>query len=181
MRIGVTTTKYYGATIFKASGLSNQHATLAQLGIGVVKVLATIVSLRVVDHQGRRKLLLIGTVMIIVSLFIFASVSVAYPPAQTNATEAEIAEDIAGADAGRRWRRGSGGGGGSGAWHGYYGHGEHWGPTPGVPSVHSRWLTLAQDLAVSPRPLPSTPWRLAWFRWRVRAPRLVATVHVCCE
>ena len=127
--------QYYGATIFKASGLSNQHATLAQLGIGIVKVLSTIVSLRVVDHQGRRKLLLIGTVMIIVSLFVFASVSVAHPPPETNATESEIAEDMAGADAGRRWRRGSGGGGAR--------HGE-WGPNPSAASLHIQNFRVSQ-------------------------------------
>ena len=118
------------------SGLSNQQATLAQVGIGVVKVLSTIASLRVVDHQGRRKLLIGGTIMMIVSLFIFASVSLAFPAPElySNFTEAELAEDLAEADAGRRWRRDS----------------SHWGPAhvhkQRLLHAHTPWL--AQDLMV---------------------------------
>ncbi|XP_064605686.1 solute carrier family 2, facilitated glucose transporter member 12-like isoform X2 [Liolophura sinensis] len=52
---------YYAPTIFKAVGFhSDTAATLATVGVGAVKVIATVISLMLVDKVGRRKLLVTG-------------------------------------------------------------------------------------------------------------------------
>lgn len=93
---------YYGATIFKEAGFStNKQATLAQMVLGIVKVIATIISLSQVDKMGRRKLLLWGTVVMVVALIVLASVTAAFPPF-INASD--VGEELADAE-GRRMRR----------------------------------------------------------------------------
>lgn len=93
---------YYGATIFKQAGFdTNKEATLAQMVLGIVKVIATIISLAKVDKLGRRKLLLWGTAVMFFSLIVLASVTAAFPPF-INASD--IGEELADAE-GRRMRR----------------------------------------------------------------------------
>jgi len=66
---GINTVLYYAPTIFQFAGLhSASAAILATVGVGVVMVLLTIVSLRLLDRVGRRPLLLYGLVGMIVSL-----------------------------------------------------------------------------------------------------------------
>eukprot|EP00730_Choanoeca_flexa_P005434 TRINITY_DN11939_c1_g3_i3.p1 TRINITY_DN11939_c1_g3~~TRINITY_DN11939_c1_g3_i3.p1 ORF type:complete len:591 (+),score=108.95 TRINITY_DN11939_c1_g3_i3:65-1837(+) len=80
---------YYGSTLFKAAGFkSDRDATLANLFIGLVKVIATAISLAKVDKLGRRALLLIGTVCMVISLIILASVTAANPPDNSVGTTA---------------------------------------------------------------------------------------------
>lgn len=94
--------RYYGATIFKQAGFdTNKEATLAQMVLGIVKVIATIISLAKVDKLGRRKLLLWGTAVMFFSLIVLASVTAAFPPF-INASD--IGEELADAE-GRRMRR----------------------------------------------------------------------------
>lgn len=72
---------YYGSTLFKAAGFeSDREATLANLAIGGMKVLATGVALIKVDSLGRRPLLLVGTAVMVVSLVVLASVTTVFPP-----------------------------------------------------------------------------------------------------
>eukprot|EP00045_Choanoeca_perplexa_P009769 m.95568 g.95568 ORF g.95568 m.95568 type:complete len:591 (-) comp15022_c0_seq1:135-1907(-) len=91
---------YYGSTLFKAAGFkSDRDATLANLFIGIVKVIATGISLMKVDKLGRRALLLAGTVCMVISLIILASVTAANPPTKavvvntTNATNSTLNMD----------------------------------------------------------------------------------------
>ncbi|KAL4235583.1 hypothetical protein ACF0H5_003979 [Mactra antiquata] len=55
---------YYAPTIFEEIGFkSNSAATLATVGLGVVKVVMTVFALICVDKFGRRRLLLIGAIV----------------------------------------------------------------------------------------------------------------------
>lgn len=61
---------YYAPTIFMEIGYhSDSAATLATVGLGLVKVLMTVVALIIVDKVGRRKLLFAGTIMMGISIF----------------------------------------------------------------------------------------------------------------
>ncbi|KAL9980903.1 hypothetical protein ACROYT_G009544 [Oculina patagonica] len=66
---GQPTVIYYASTIFQALGFqSGEKATLASLGIGIAKLVATIISLSFVDKGGRRRFLLIGVSIMAVSI-----------------------------------------------------------------------------------------------------------------
>ena len=67
--VGINTIIYYAPTIFGYAGFkSASGAILATSVVGVVNVLATIVAILLVDRVGRRPLLLIGTIGLIVTL-----------------------------------------------------------------------------------------------------------------
>lgn len=67
--VGVNTILYYAPTIFSFSGFPEaQTSILATMGIGVVFVIFTIVSLPFIDRLGRRPLLFIGMIGMIISL-----------------------------------------------------------------------------------------------------------------
>jgi SP family galactose:H+ symporter-like MFS transporter len=67
---GLTTAVFYAPTIFELAGFASQSADIfATLSIGVAMVLATLVALYLVDHWGRRTLLLSGLAGMVVSLF----------------------------------------------------------------------------------------------------------------
>jgi SP family galactose:H+ symporter-like MFS transporter len=71
---GINTVIYYAPTIFQQAGLgSNSAAILASAGIGVVNVLMTVLAIRLMDHAGRRRLLLIGFAVMSVTLLILAA------------------------------------------------------------------------------------------------------------
>ena len=56
---GINTVIYFAPQIFEAAGLSSASvAILATAGVGAVNVLLTLVSIRLIDHAGRRALLL---------------------------------------------------------------------------------------------------------------------------
>ena len=58
---GINTVIYYAPTIIQSAGISSAAvAILATAGIGVVNVLMTLVSMRLIDRAGRRPLLLYG-------------------------------------------------------------------------------------------------------------------------
>jgi SP family galactose:H+ symporter-like MFS transporter len=70
---GIGTVIYYAPTIFRSAGFASaSSAILATAGIGVVNVLLTIVSLQLIDHLGRRALLLTSLVGMAISLSIFS-------------------------------------------------------------------------------------------------------------
>lgn len=67
---------YYASTIFQALGFqSGEKATLASLGIGIAKLVATIISLSTVDKGGRRRFLLIGVSVMAVSILTLGIIS----------------------------------------------------------------------------------------------------------
>lgn len=66
---GINTVIYYAPMIIQSAGISSASgAILTTAGIGVVNVLMTIVSMRLIDRIGRRPLLLTGISGMIVSL-----------------------------------------------------------------------------------------------------------------
>lgn len=66
---GINTVIYYAPTILLFAGLGSAAASiLATAGIGVINVLLTIVSILLIDRVGRRPLLLIGLIGMIISL-----------------------------------------------------------------------------------------------------------------
>lgn len=66
---GQPTIVFYASTIFQALGFqSGEKATLASLGIGIAKLLSTVISLSAVDKGGRRRFLLIGVSTMTVSI-----------------------------------------------------------------------------------------------------------------
>ncbi|MFO1069920.1 MAG: sugar porter family MFS transporter [Geminicoccaceae bacterium] len=66
---GINTVIYFAPTIFESAGLpSASAAILATAGVGVVNVLMTLLSIRLIDRVGRRPLLLVGTAGMVASL-----------------------------------------------------------------------------------------------------------------
>jgi SP family galactose:H+ symporter-like MFS transporter len=66
---GINTVIYYAPLIVQSAGISTASgAILATAGIGLVNVLMTIVAMWLIDHVGRRPLLLIGIAGMIISL-----------------------------------------------------------------------------------------------------------------
>lgn len=66
---GINTVIYYAPTILEFAGLQTATVTIfATVGIGVVNVLLTVVSILLIDRVGRRPLLLVGISGMIVSL-----------------------------------------------------------------------------------------------------------------
>ncbi len=69
--VGINTVIYYAPTIFQAAGVTSaSSAILATSVVGVVNVLATIVALLLVDKVGRRALLIIGAIGMVIGLII---------------------------------------------------------------------------------------------------------------
>jgi sugar porter (SP) family MFS transporter len=66
--VGINTVIYYAPTIFEQAGVASaSRAILATSVVGVVNVLATIVAILLVDRLGRRRLLLGGSSIMVVS------------------------------------------------------------------------------------------------------------------
>jgi len=66
---GINTVIYYAPLIVQSAGISTASgAILATAGIGLVNVIMTIVAMWLIDHAGRRPLLLIGIAGMILSL-----------------------------------------------------------------------------------------------------------------
>jgi sugar porter (SP) family MFS transporter len=68
-RTGINTVIYYAPTILQGAGFSEGGAIAATaLGVGVVNVGFTILAVRIIDRAGRRPLLIIGLIGMIISL-----------------------------------------------------------------------------------------------------------------
>ena len=65
---GINALIYYGPTIFKMAGAAGGHALLQSVIIGLVNLVFTIAAMGVIDHFGRKKLMLIGSIGYIISL-----------------------------------------------------------------------------------------------------------------
>jgi sugar porter (SP) family MFS transporter len=72
---GINTVIYYAPLIIQSAGISSASgAILATAGIGAVNVLMTIVSMWLIDRQGRRPLLLVGIAGMAVTLSVLGFV-----------------------------------------------------------------------------------------------------------
>jgi sugar porter (SP) family MFS transporter len=69
--VGINAIIYYAPSIFQLTGFShNTAAIFATMGVGLVNVIFTIFAVRFLDKYGRRPLLLVGVVGIVISLVI---------------------------------------------------------------------------------------------------------------
>ena len=72
--VGINTVIYYAPTIFLFAGFSGAKAAIAAtVSVGIVNVLATVVSMFLIDKIGRRKLYFIGLVGMCISLLAMGS------------------------------------------------------------------------------------------------------------
>ncbi|MET7000382.1 sugar porter family MFS transporter [Chitinophaga defluvii] len=69
---GINAIIYYAPRIFEMAGLAAGASLLSTVGIGVVNFLSTLVAIRFIDRIGRRRLMLIGTLGLIVTLGLVA-------------------------------------------------------------------------------------------------------------
>lgn len=71
--VGINTVIYYGPSIFQKAGFADSEAAvMAQVSVGVVNVIFTIVSLFLIDKLGRRKLFFLGMIGMVVTLLMIA-------------------------------------------------------------------------------------------------------------
>ena len=66
--VGINTIIYYAPTIMEATGLEAGVSILATLGVGIVNVIFTAISLLIIDRVGRKPLLMVGLTGITLSL-----------------------------------------------------------------------------------------------------------------
>lgn len=67
---GIDTVLYYAPTILSSADLGDSAAILGTVGIGVANVALTVLSLRLMDSVGRRRLLLVGVPGMVVGLVV---------------------------------------------------------------------------------------------------------------
>jgi MFS transporter, SP family, xylose:H+ symportor len=65
---GINALMYYAPAIFKMAGAGEGSALLQAVAVGGTNLLFTLLAMAVIDHFGRRKLILIGSVGYLVSL-----------------------------------------------------------------------------------------------------------------
>lgn len=65
---GINALMYYAPTIFKMAGAGESSAMLQTVGVGCINLLVTMGALLVIDHFGRRRLMLVGSIGYLVSL-----------------------------------------------------------------------------------------------------------------
>ncbi len=68
--VGINTVIYYAPTIIKSTGLGSSASILSTIGIGIVNVVMTVVAILIVDRVGRKPLLMVGLVGMVISLVI---------------------------------------------------------------------------------------------------------------
>lgn len=69
---GINADMYFGPEIFREGGFSQSASMWAQVAMGVVNLVATIVSILLVDRLGRRRLMFIGVSGLVVMLLVQA-------------------------------------------------------------------------------------------------------------
>lgn len=65
---GINAILYYSKRIFESAGFSEQAGLLNSVGLGLVNLVFTVIGMSLIDHFGRRKLMLVGSLGYIVSL-----------------------------------------------------------------------------------------------------------------
>ncbi|WP_335964912.1 sugar porter family MFS transporter [Galbibacter sp. PAP.153] len=66
---GINSVIYYAPRIFKDAGLGAESSLFSTVGVGIVNLIFTLVGMYLIDRSGRKKLMYIGSVGYIVSLF----------------------------------------------------------------------------------------------------------------
>jgi MFS transporter, SP family, xylose:H+ symportor len=65
---GINAVLYYSKRIFESAGFSEQAGLLNSVGLGTVNLVFTMIGISLIDHFGRRKLMVIGSLGYIASL-----------------------------------------------------------------------------------------------------------------
>jgi sugar porter (SP) family MFS transporter len=65
---GINAILYYSTRIFESAGFGQSASLLNSVGLGAMNLVFTMAALSVIDHFGRRKLMLVGSIGYIVSL-----------------------------------------------------------------------------------------------------------------
>jgi len=65
---GINAIIYYAPRVFEMAGLGEQSSLLSTVGIGLVNFIFTLVAINFIDKVGRRKLMLVGSLGLILSL-----------------------------------------------------------------------------------------------------------------
>lgn len=69
---GINAIIYYAPRIFEMAGLGPHSSLFSTVGIGMVNFIFTLIAINIIDKVGRKLLMLIGSVGLIVSLFLVA-------------------------------------------------------------------------------------------------------------
>jgi len=69
---GINVVMYYSAKVFLSAGFSSESAILQTVIIGSTNLIFTLVAMRVIDKLGRKKMLLIGSILMTVFLALFS-------------------------------------------------------------------------------------------------------------
>jgi sugar porter (SP) family MFS transporter len=65
---GINAIIYYAPRIFEMAGLGKDSALLSSAGIGLINLISTLLGLSVIDKFGRKNLMIVGSVGLIISL-----------------------------------------------------------------------------------------------------------------
>ena len=65
---GINALMYYAPRIFGMAGFAEGSAMLSSVGVGVVNLIFTMTAMLIIDHFGRKKLMLVGSIGYIISL-----------------------------------------------------------------------------------------------------------------
>lgn len=84
---GINAILYYAPTIFRSAGFGEQAGLLNSVGLGLMNLVFTMFGLFLIDHFGRKKLMLFGSIGYIISLGAAAAAFF---------TQTELVEDEAG-------------------------------------------------------------------------------------
>ena len=66
---GINFVIYFAPRVFSIAGLDSSAALLSSAGIGLVNLISTLLGMLLIDRVGRKKLMLIGSIGYIISLF----------------------------------------------------------------------------------------------------------------
>lgn len=69
---GINAIIYYAPRIFEMTGLGKSSALLSSAGVGLINLIFTLISLNLIDRYGRRTLMKIGSVGLIITLALVA-------------------------------------------------------------------------------------------------------------
>ena len=69
---GINAIIYYAPRIFEMAGLGAHSSLLSTVGIGMINFIFTLLGINIIDKVGRKVLMLVGSVGLIVSLFLVA-------------------------------------------------------------------------------------------------------------
>ncbi|MGI4858388.1 MAG: sugar porter family MFS transporter [Janthinobacterium lividum] len=82
---GVNSIMYYGTQILTESGFGRNGALIANISNGVIAVVAVVIGMRLLNHVGRRPLLLVGLAGSTCALLLIGVLSLTLPPSTLRA------------------------------------------------------------------------------------------------